>query len=77
MFNGPQLLNQGCRIPGVANTDARLIVLAAGERSSTGPVMGAGDLPIAISNPIYVDVDGGGFKPNRGTLGTPLPVKAK
>jgi hypothetical protein len=31
-------------------------------------------MPIAVSNPIYVDVDGGGFKPNADTLGSPLPV---
>jgi hypothetical protein len=26
-------------------------------------------------NPVFVDVDGGGFKANRDTLGHPLPVK--
>jgi hypothetical protein len=31
--------------------------------------------PTAISNPIYVDVDGGGFTPNYDTLGFDLPVK--
>ena len=31
---------------------------------------------IAVSNPIFVDVDGGGFKANGDTLGAPLPVKA-
>jgi hypothetical protein len=36
--------------------------------------MGAGDVPMAVSNPIYVDVDGGGFKPNGDTLGAPLPT---
>lgn len=29
----------------------------------------------AITNPIFVDVDGDGFKPNKDTLGHPLPVK--
>jgi hypothetical protein len=52
-------------------------VAAIGERSKLGPVMGpehAADLPVAVSNPIFVDVDGGGFKPNRDTLGE-LPTK--
>ena len=31
--------------------------------------------PTAISNPIFVDADGGGFKANGDTLGHPLPVK--
>jgi hypothetical protein len=35
----------------------------------------ADDRPVAVSNPIFVDVDGGGFKGNGDTLGT-LPVKA-
>ena len=30
--------------------------------------------PCAYHNPIYVDVDGGGFRPNGDTLGYPLPV---
>jgi len=56
-------------------SDAHVIVIAAGENSSTGPVMGEGDMPLAISNPIYVDVDGNGFKPNFSTMGAPLPVR--
>ena len=31
--------------------------------------------PIAVSNPIFVDVDGGGFQPNGDELGIPLPRK--
>jgi hypothetical protein len=34
----------------------------------------AEDKPVAVSNPIFVDVDGGGFKPNGDTLGD-LPLK--
>ena len=44
-----------------------------------GPVMGDehySDVPIAVSNPIFVDVDGQGFKANGDTLGTPLPMMA-
>lgn len=55
--------------------DAHVIVVAAGEHSTTGPIMGEGELPVAISNPIYLDADGDGFKPSRDTLGAPLPVK--
>ncbi len=59
--------------------DAHLIVVAIGEEKPLGDVMGpfwGRQLPAAISNPIFVDVDGGGFKPNGDTLGSPLPVKA-
>jgi hypothetical protein len=34
----------------------------------------ADDPPVAVSNPIFVDVDGNGFQPNRDPLGK-LPVK--
>ena len=57
--------------------DTHVIVAAIGERSKLGPVMGpehAADVPVAVSNPIFVDVDGGGFKPNGDTLGE-LPTK--
>src|SRR5262249_37430759 len=58
--------------------DAHVIVAAIGEHSKLGPVMGpehANDRPVAVSNPIFVDVDGGGFQPNDDPLGQ-LPVKA-
>ena len=57
--------------------DAHVIVAAIGEGSKLGPVVGpehAADRPVAVSNPIFVDVDGGGFKANGDTLGK-LPVK--
>jgi len=58
--------------------DAHVMVVATGENSSIGPVMGAdAQPPMAISNPIYVDADGNGFKANGDTLGSPLPVKAQ
>jgi hypothetical protein len=66
-------------IPVELSGDTHLIVVAAGEKSTLGTVMGPDhgkDMPIAVSNPIYVDVDGGGFKANGDTLGAPLPVKA-
>jgi hypothetical protein len=58
--------------------DSHVIVVAVGENSNLGPVMGpqhGSDVPIAVSNPIFVDVDGGGFQPNKDTLGVPLPAK--
>jgi hypothetical protein len=63
-------------IPVELEADAHLIVVAIGESSTIGPVMGAlGEPPVAISNPIYVDRDGGGWTPSKDTLGAPLPVK--
>ena len=58
--------------------DAHLIVVAGSDSSTLGPVMGpfwGTQKPTAISNPMFVDVDGGGFKANGDTLGYPLPVK--
>ncbi len=65
------------KIPLQLKADEHIIVVAAGTTSTHGPVRGpdrAKDKPFAVSNPIYVDVDGGGFKANGDTLGAPLPV---
>jgi hypothetical protein len=66
-------------IPLSFSGDAHVIVATIGERSGLGHVMGiehAKTPPVAVTNPIYVDVDGNGFKPNLDTLGAPLPVKS-
>ncbi len=59
--------------------DAHLIVVAIGEnfnlKTGYGTSGQAGIKPIAYHNPIFVDVDGGGFKPNGDTLGFPLTAK--
>ncbi len=57
-------------------SDAHLIVVATGEHSKLGPSQGphGQQRPTAVSNPIFIDVDGGGFVANRDTLGVPLPV---
>lgn len=58
--------------------DAHVIVVAVGEQSTLEKVMGKnwGRVhPVAISNPMFVDVDSGGFTANRDTLGYPLPRK--
>ncbi len=64
-------------IPLHLDGDTHVIVAVIGEGSKLGAVMGPDhekDRPVAVSNPIFVDVDGGGFKPNGDTLGG-LPVK--
>ncbi len=66
------------KIPIEFKTDTHVIVIAGSENSEIGPVMGpefGKHKPAAISNPIFVDADGGGFKANGDTLGHPLPVK--
>lgn len=59
--------------------DAHLIVVAAGEKSDLSIGYGTSGqakiTPFAYHNPIFVDVDGNGFKPNEDTLDWPLPVK--
>lgn len=58
--------------------DAHLIVVAIGENETLqrgfGTSTQASIKPCAYNNPIYVDVDGGGFEPNYDTLGFDLPV---
>lgn len=55
------------------------IVVVTGHRTETlgdvaGPSWGT-DHPAALTNPVFVDVDGNGFSANKDTLGFPLPVK--
>jgi len=58
--------------------DAHLIVVATGEKSDLSKGYGrsweSGMHPVAYTNPIYVDVDHNGFRPNGDTLGHPLLV---
>lgn len=58
--------------------DEHLIVVTVGENSRLGDVMGpahANRRPVALNNPIFVDVDGDGFEPNGDPLDYPLPLK--
>ncbi len=59
--------------------DAHLIVVAFGENhdlsTGYGTSVQANWKPCAYNNPIFVDVDGGGFAPNGDMLGFDLPVK--
>ncbi|SIO55681.1 hypothetical protein SAMN05444166_5127 [Singulisphaera sp. GP187] len=66
-------------VPLTLATDAHLIVIATGEHSRLGRYHGPYEAqpPTAVSNPIFVDVDGGGFTANRDTLGVPLPVSSR
>lgn len=55
--------------------DTHLIVATIGEGLKLGPVMGAerGELPpVAVTNPVFLDVDGGGFQANGDDLGLPF-----
>ena len=59
--------------------DAHIIVVAIGENETLQQGFGtssqASHQPCAYNNPIFIDVDGGGFQPNYDTLGYDLPVK--
>jgi hypothetical protein len=60
--------------------DAHVVVVAVGSESELGEVMGpmwGRQRPAVVSNPIFADVDGGGFKANGDTLGVPLPGKGE
>ena len=64
-------------IPLHLDRDTHVIVAAIGEHSKLGLVMGpehANEQPVAVSNPIFVDVNGGGFKADGNPL-SKLPVK--
>jgi hypothetical protein len=65
------------RIPLALEQDAHVIVAAIGEGLDLKAVYGeqfGNRPPVAVSNPIFVDVDGEGFKPNGDLLGLPLPL---
>lgn len=62
-------------LPLELGADTHVIVAAIGEQSGFGRVFGrarANTRPVAVSNPIFVDVDGNGFKPSGDTLDAPL-----
>lgn len=65
------------KIPLALPTDAHVVVAAIGEGLDLTAVQGeqfGKHPPVAVSNPIFVDVDGEGFRPNGDTLGLPLPM---
>lgn len=63
-------------VPLVLDGDAHVIVATIGEGMTMEKVMGSRygkRPPIAVSNPIFVDVNGDGFQHNGDELGLPLP----
>ena len=59
--------------------DSHLVVVTGHRTERLGDVAGpqGSQLPTALTNPVFVDVDGDGFQHNGDTLGYPLPVKFK
>ncbi|WP_010586894.1 CehA/McbA family metallohydrolase [Schlesneria paludicola] len=58
--------------------DAHIIVATGNSGGKLGTIYGtmsAKTQPAAMTNPIFVDINGDGFQPNKDTLGHPLPVK--
>ncbi len=60
-------------------TEDSHVIVACGSDKPLGPKV-VGPMwgtyrAAAITNPIFVDIDSDGFKPNKDTLGHPLPVK--
>ncbi len=58
--------------------DSHIIAVTGHRTAKLGDVMGpsgGSQYPAALTNPVFVDVDGDGFVPNKDTLGHPLPVK--
>lgn len=74
--NGVVKFDHQLRIP--LQKDAHLIVVALHETGDMKTGFGTSDYakmrPCAYNNPIYVDVDGGGFHPNGDTLGFDIPA---
>lgn len=63
-------------IPVNLTEDTHVIVAAIGEDMKLGRVMGEDfgkNPPCVVANPVWIDVDGNGFKPNYDGLGLPLP----
>jgi hypothetical protein len=74
--DGVVKFDQTLKIP--LQEDAHLIVVALHETGNMKTGFGTSDYatmrPCAYNNPIYVDADGGGFKPNGDTLDYDLPT---
>lgn len=57
--------------------DAHVVVAVGNEGASLGRIYGPDSgkaMPVAVANPIFVDVNGGGFQHNGDDLDLPLPV---
>ena len=74
---GDEVVKFAATLPLELKSDTHVIVATAGEGFELGRVMGpkwGKKMPVAVSNPIFVDVDGDGFQPNGDDLGVPLPL---
>lgn len=74
--DGAKKFDQSMRLS--LDEDAHVIVATCGEGLQLGHVYGPDFgkvMPVAVSNPIFVDVDGGSFQPNGDMLGKPLPIE--
>jgi hypothetical protein len=78
-LDGPGAGSFEREIPLKLTRDAHIIVIATGEKSHLGPFHGpyVAQAPTAVTNPIFVDIDGKGFEPSMDTLGVPLPVSSR
>jgi hypothetical protein len=71
--NGVTTFNKS--IPVTLKSDAHIIVLAYGQGETTGLMNGDKKIrPMALSNPVFVDIDGNGFTPNMDLMGHSLPA---
>src|SRR5690606_444845 len=64
-------------VPVTLTEDAHIIVVATGQHEPQNPKLTSPRRqvpPFAVTNPIFVDIDGNGLVPNKDTLGEPLPV---
>lgn len=78
-FRGEGPVRFECELELPLEEDAHVIVAALGEGRQLGIVYGekqGAAPPVAVSNPIFIDVDGGGFQANGDDLDAPLPVEA-
>lgn len=72
---GNEVVKFEARLPLKLKRDTHVVVAAIGEGLTLGRVFGSnyGKLPpVALANPIFVDVDGDGFSPNGDLLDVPL-----
>ena len=76
--NGPVRFDRRMKIR--LQKDAHIVVATGHTVNRLGDVAGPSwgrQHPAALTNPVFVDVDGDGFEPIRDTLDFPLPVKFK
>jgi hypothetical protein len=74
---GKEAVRFNATVPVKLTTDTHIIVAAIGEGLTVGSIMGPSwgkQPPTAVANPIFADVDGGGFKANGDRLGVELPL---